>query len=139
MKNVVAFGLKNAAWPALLVGPDGHVFLANAAAKSVFGSALNAESPALASIWAAENGGSPAEFLARWEQSPAAMSLLQFRTGAGAVAAFTTAICQFTSDDKKMFVVQLLPEAGAVPGTAGDKSAAAGDAALKQKLDCVLQ
>ena len=41
MKPEVVFGLEEAAWPALLVNADGAVLMFNAAAKSVFGAALD--------------------------------------------------------------------------------------------------
>jgi signal transduction histidine kinase len=89
-----------------------------------------------------ENGGSAADFLARWEQSPAASGILKFKTAGGAVTPFLTTICQFNHDGKKWLVLQLLP--GDAPAPAAKPAAempalAPGDAALKQKLDCVLQ
>jgi signal transduction histidine kinase len=133
MKPETVFGLEHAAWPALLVGPGGDVFLANAAAKNVFGATLHVETPSLVAVWAPENGGSPAELLARWDQSPVTMTPLKFRTGNGMVAGFNSAVSPVLVDGKQMFVLQLLPSA------CGEKLAATGDVALKQKLDCVLQ
>jgi two-component system cell cycle sensor histidine kinase/response regulator CckA len=139
MKPEVVFGLENAAWPAVLVSAGGAVSLTNAAAKNVFGPALNGDAANLAAVWAPENGGSAADFLARWEQSPAVSGILKFKTARGAATPFLTSICQFTSDGKKWFVLQLLP-GEALPAPAAEMPAAAsGDAALKQKLDCVLQ
>jgi signal transduction histidine kinase len=136
MKSDVVFGLENAAWPALLVGPAGNVLVANAAAKGVFGGQLHGASVSLSAVWAAENGGTPADFLARWEQSPVPANALKFRVAAGTVTAFNTIICQFTGEGGKWFALQLLPVTNAaVP----EDKAGAGDAALKQKLDCVLQ
>jgi two-component system, cell cycle sensor histidine kinase and response regulator CckA len=130
MNPEVVFGLENAAWPAVLVGADGAISVANAAAKNVFGAAAN-----LAAIWSAENGVPAADFLARSEASPKAAEVLKFKTAQGA-ASFLTSVCVFQSEGKKYFVFQLLP-AGAQP--AGEATAASGDPALKQKLDCVLQ
>jgi len=142
MKPEVVFGLENAVWPAVLVNTGGTVSLTNAAAKNVFGSALNGDTANLAAVWAPENGGSAADFLARWEQSPAASGILKFKTAGGAVTPFLTTICQFNHDGKKWLVLQLLP--GDAPAPAAKPAAempalAPGDAALKQKLDCVLQ
>jgi two-component system cell cycle sensor histidine kinase/response regulator CckA len=140
MKPEVVFGLENAVWPAVLVNTGGGVSLTNAAAKNVFGSALTSDTANLAAVWAPENGGSAADFLARWEQSPAAAGILKFRTAGGAVTPFLTTVCQFNHDGKKWLVLQLLP--GDAPAPAIRLPAemqAPGDAALKQKLDCVLQ
>jgi two-component system cell cycle sensor histidine kinase/response regulator CckA len=145
MKPEVVFGLENAAWPAVLVNVGGGVLLTNAAAKSVFGTALNGETANLASVWATENGLPPADFLARWEQSPTVSGVLKFRAANGAVTPFLTSICQFINDGKKWFVLQLLP-ADSPPAPVSAPAPAAeihtqmtGDVALKQKLDCVLQ
>ena len=141
MKPEVVFGLENAAWPAVLVNAGGGVFVTNATAKNIFGPALSGEAANLAAVWAPENGGSAPDFLARWEQSPVTSGILKFKTARGAVTPFLTSICQFTNDGKKWFVLQLLPgEAAATPAPAAERPAtASGDAALKQKLDCVLQ
>jgi two-component system cell cycle sensor histidine kinase/response regulator CckA len=142
MKPEVVFGLENAVWPAVLVDTSGVVLLTNAAAKNFFGTALSGEAGNLAAIWAPENGGSAADFLARWEQSPAGSGTLKFRTAGGVATPFLTTVCQFNHDGKKWLVLQLLPgnELPPAPKLPVDNSAlAAGDAALKQKLDCVLQ
>jgi two-component system cell cycle sensor histidine kinase/response regulator CckA len=143
MKPEVVFGLENAAWPAVLVNGSGAVLLTNAAGKSAFGAALLGESANLAAVWAPENGGSAAEFLARWEQSAAASGVLKFRTADGAATPFLTSICLFNNDGKKCFVLQLLPNqaqaTSPAPAVASPAATGAGDAALKQKLDCVLQ
>jgi two-component system cell cycle sensor histidine kinase/response regulator CckA len=143
MKPEVVFGLENAAWPAVLVNASGAVLLTNAAGKSAFGATLIGDSANLAAVWAPENGGSATDFLARWEQSPAASGVLKFRTADGAVTPFLTSVCQFNNDGKKCFVLQLLPHqapaTSPAPTVASPVAAGAGDAALKQKLDCVLQ
>jgi two-component system cell cycle sensor histidine kinase/response regulator CckA len=132
MKPEAVFGLENAAWPALLVSADGAILTANAAAKTILGQALSGSAAQLASVWPPENGGTPAAFLAQWERLPAAPAILKFRTAGGAPAAFLTATCRLESDGRKVFLLQLLPASDA-------KTAPLGDAALKQKLDCVLQ
>jgi len=141
MKPEVVFGLENAAWPAVLVNASGGVFVTNAAAKNIFGPALSGDAANLAAVWATENGVAAPDFLARWEQSPMTSGVLKFKTARGPSAAFLTSICQFTSDGKKWFVLQLLPsESPAASAAAAEIPAtASGDAALKQKLDCVLQ
>ncbi len=141
MKPEVVFGLENAAWPAVLVGAGGGVFLTNAVAKSVFGTALNGDLANLASVWAPENGGSAADFLTRWEQAPAPSGILKFRTASGTTLPFFTSVCLFHNDGKKWFALQMLPNAvPPPPGSVPENLATMpGDAALKQKLDCVLQ
>ena len=144
MKPEVVFGLENAVWPAVLVNTSGSVLLTNAAAKNFFGANLTGEAANLATVWAPENGGSAADFLARWEQSPAASGVLKFRTASGLVSPFLTTVCQFNSDGKKWLVLQLLPNDVSPPAlpatpTVELQALVPGDAALKQKLDCVLQ
>ena len=139
MKPEVVFGLENAVWPALLVNASGAVLLANTAAKNVFGAALNGNPAQLAAIWAVENGGTAADFLLRWENRPALQTILKFRKPGGGTAEFSTMICQFTGDGNKWFVLQLFPAPHAAEPLPDAKNAPTGDAALKQKLDCVLQ
>ncbi len=143
MKPEVVFGLENAAWPAVLVDASGLVLVTNAAARNVFGPVLGGDAANLAAVWPPENGGAATEFLARWEQSPSPSGVLKFKTARGAATPFFTSICQFQSDGKKWFVLQLLP-ADTAPASppalvAENTAAPSGDAALKQKLDCVLQ
>ena len=140
MKPEVVFGLENAVWPAVLVNTSGAVLLTNAAGKNAFGGTLAGEAANLAAVWVPENGGSAAEFLARWEQAPAASGVLKFKTADGAATPFLTSICQFNNDGKKCFVLQLLPSQSSTAAPAPAlTNPGAGDAALKQKLDCVLQ
>ena len=130
MNSEVVFGLENAAWPALLVDAEGVILTANAVAKNIFGPALNDGPASLAVLWSPENRGSAAEFLAR--ANPAA-TVLKFQV-AGSAEAFSTMACQFSGNGKKWFVLQLLP-----PAVPAAPAAPASDAALKQRLDCVLQ
>mgnify|MGYP001545312409 CR=1 FL=1 len=142
MKPDVVFGLESSAWPALLVTPAGEVMLANTAAKTVFGAAFKDIPAPLAPVWAPENGVTPADFFARLEQSQQPSGLLKFRTAAGSATAVNVAICPFHNDGKKWFVLQLLPANSSPPAAAppeNSKAANVGDAALKQKLDCVMQ
>ena len=131
-------------WPAVLVNTSGAVLLTNAAAKNFFGANLSGEAANLATVWASENGGSATDFLTRWEQAPTASGILKFKTANGAVSAFLTTVCQFNNDGKKCFVLQLLPNEVSPPAQPATPPVALqalvpGDAALKQKLDCVLQ
>ncbi len=132
MKPEVFSRFENAAWPALLVSADGAILMANPAAKTVLGPSVGGGTVQLTAVWSPENGGTAVAFLALSETSPAAPAVLKFRTASGAAAAFLTAICRLESDGRRFFVLQLLPSPDA-------KSAPTGDAALKQKLDCVLQ
>ena len=137
MKPEVVFGLENATWPALLVNTAGAVMLANTAAKNVFGATV--ASAQLATIWAPENGGGATEFVSLWLQAPAAVTTLKFKTSSGSTATYTTAICQFNNDGSQWLVLQMLAGISGAESVPEAKSATEGDAALKQKLDCVLQ
>jgi len=140
MKPEVVFGLENATWPALLVNMAGAVTLANTAAKNLFGPALANPSVQLAAIWSPENGSVATEFVSFWLQSPTAVTNLKFKTAGGSMATYTTAICQFSNNGEKWLVLQLLTGiSGGSEAVPEAKSATEGDAALKQKLDCVLQ
>jgi signal transduction histidine kinase len=155
VKPEVIFGLEGAAWPALLLDAGYLILRANTAATGVFGAAISSTSPHLSAIWPAENGGSPEQFFANWQQSPTPTGNLLFRTASGATVKFTAAICAFNNQDKKWFVLQLLPFAepekspvpvateispSVPPSPAAARSATdAGGVLLKQKLDCALQ
>jgi len=139
MKPEVVFGLENAAWPCLLVNPAGAVMIANTAAKNAFGAALNTLPAQLAAIWSPENGGGATEFLSLWEQSPTAVAILKFKTTGGAVTSFSTAISMFQNNEERWLVFQLLAGIGGAESVPAPKMATEGDAALKQKLDCVMQ
>ena len=151
MKPEVVFGLEGAAWPALLLNAGGAVLRSNTAATNTFGAALAGESPPLSAIWSPENGKSPEEFFARWEQSPTVTADLKFRVASGATMKFTAAVCTFNSEGRKWFVLQLLPAVVPGPATAPVVSAMAhapgetkagpdaGGMMLKQKLECALQ
>ena len=142
MKPEVIFGLEGAAWPALLLNAHSVVLRANAAAVATFGTAFTGEAPALSAIWSPANGGPPEDFFTRWEQSPAPAIELKLRTANGATTGFTAAICAFSRDGSKWYVLQLLPAVKPAPAAALEESKAAPDtsgAVLKQKLDCALQ
>ena len=119
MKPEVVFGLEGAAWPALLLNAGSVVLRANAAAAATFGKVLAGEAPALSAIWSPENGGTPEDYFTRWEQSPVSTTELKLRTANGATAKFTAAICAFSRDGSKWYVLQLLPAAERAPAPAG--------------------
>lgn len=129
MKSDVVFTLEKAGWPALLVDPAAKVVRANAAAIKTFSAALEASHSNLSAIWTAEGVESPENFLAHWEHSPLPAALLKFRLQDGTSGAFLTSICPVTQDGQKLFLLQLLPDAGASDS----------NLAHKQKLDCALQ
>ena len=144
MKPEVVFGLESAAWPALLLNAGSVVLRANAVATAMFGTALAGEAPALSAIWSPENGGTPEGFFTRWEESPVSTAELKLRTANGATTKFTTAICAFSRDGSKWYVLQLLPAAEPAPAPAAvpvenKTTPDTSGAALKQKLDCALQ
>jgi two-component system cell cycle sensor histidine kinase/response regulator CckA len=135
MNSEVVLDLEQLAWPALLVDMHGSIHQANAAAKKLFEPALNQPNVSLTSLWSSENQGTATDFLAGWRQSQAAFVTLKFQVASGATTPFTTAICPAGGQEKPQLVIQLLP---GVPAAVG--GAAPGEpAALKQKLDCMLQ
>src|ERR1035441_6789373 len=138
MKSDVAFALENAGWPALLVDGAGTICGASPAAKGLFGTALDGESPRLAAVWSPENSSTADELLAQWERSAAPTLLLKFQGKGGRAVGYLTSICALTKDGGKYYVVQLLRETTAA---ARDLKPPGGEAgtALKQKLDCALQ
>ena len=138
MKSEVAFALDSAGWPALLVDDAGTVCRANEAATRLFGPALEAASPRLASIWSPENRVTAEQFLAASQQAPAATVPLRFRDRSGKVLAYMAAVCGFAKEGRKYFVIQLLP--GGVPPEGRAKAPGPDNGlAHKQKLDCALQ
>jgi signal transduction histidine kinase/CheY-like chemotaxis protein len=145
MKPEVVFGLDDAAWPALLVNAGGTVLMSNGAAKTLFGAVLNGSRADLADIWAAANGPQADGFLEAWEKSPGTPTVdLRFRAAGGIEKKFSTAIASLASNGNKWFLLQLLPfhEPPEPPKTTESNTEfrnATGDAALRQKLDCVLQ
>lgn len=141
MKPEVVFGLENAAWPALLVNAGGTVLMHNAAAKALFGAALDRTPVELAAVWASANGTQPAGFLAWWEKNPKTPVDVQYRTANGVERQFSTTIATVNAKDGKQFLLQLLavPNVPAGKPTQTEFRNAAHDTALKQKLDCVLQ
>jgi CheY-like chemotaxis protein len=159
VKPEVVFGLESAAWPSLLVNAGGLMLRANTAATAAFGAALGGGGAHLSSVWAPENGAAVEPFLVQWEKSPTSVMNLKFRTAFAGTVNYLTAICTFTRDGQKWFVLQLLPVATPtsqvatpavapvaapnpppIPTPPETKAAPdAGGVALKQKLDCALQ
>lgn len=144
MKQEVVFGLENAAWPALLVNAGGTVLMHNAAAKLLFGGAMDRNPPELTAIWASANGTQPAGFLVWWEKTQKTPVDVQYRTASGAERQFSTTIAAVNAEDGKRFLLQLLAVPDVPAGVRPVESQtefrnATGDPALKHKLDCALQ
>ena len=142
MKAEVVFALDNASWPALLVDAEGTVLMHNAAAKTLFGPEL--DDPAdLTAIWSPANETPPVDYLAWWEKAQPCPVNLKFRPPGGADRKFSVTIARFANEDGKWFVLQLLtlpePPAPKTPEIPAELHQATGDAALRQKLECVLQ
>lgn len=136
MKSEVTFVLENANWPALLVDGASTILRANPAAVRAFGLTLEGASPLLSAVWSPENGVTAEQFLSQWERAPATTMPLKFRIKGGGVATYSTALCAFTKDAEKYFILQMLPE----PARSPDPKAASVEAVVhKQKLDCALQ
>jgi signal transduction histidine kinase len=155
------FLLQNAEWPVLLVHKNGKVLRANRAAVRSFGSGIEKEDGALATIWSSHNRGTSSDFLSM--TPPDAPVHLKFNLKSGLTSSFLAQLCLTASDD--LCLLQLLkeippdaapvpvlkpgakPVAGApMPATVPAASlpaaaAAAVEASLahKQKLDCALQ
>jgi signal transduction histidine kinase len=136
MSSQIAFGLENAAWPAVLVDDCGMILRANPAAANAFGSVVTGDHPSLSAIWSGENGVPMREFLKHWEQTPMPVVMLKFRSFNGATMNFTTSISVFTKDDSKWFVFQLVlatvpvPTATLAPELNGVPAIQSGDTAI---------
>jgi len=144
MKPEVVFGLDNAAWPALLVNAGGTVLMSNAAAKALFGTLVQDGRTGLAALWSPANGNTAETFLASWEKTRPTSVELKFSVPGGVEKKFSAAIAVLANDGNKWFLFQLLnlPQAAAVvksPELNTEFRNAMSDAALKQKLECVLQ
>jgi signal transduction histidine kinase len=142
MKAEIVFALENAAWPALLVNAMGQVLMSNAAARTFFGAGLEAEAPSLAPFWSPKNETQFAGYLAWWEHSKPSPVELTFRSAGCVDKRFSVPIALLANEDGKWFLLQLLPLPELTPKPlemSTEFRNATGDAALKQKLDCVLQ
>src|SRR4051812_47755868 len=105
MKSDVVFGLEKAVWPAFLVDAAGMIRHANPAALKAFGQTLEAGTSPLATIWGADNEGSPEQFLVRAEQPSAPATLLKLHDANGANLAFQACICQVTNEGQNYFLI----------------------------------
>ena len=151
MKVEFLTALESAAWPVLLINPEAVVVAANAAARNFFGVAMAGARPSLANFWPAENGCEVVDFFVLWESSPTVRTDLRFRASDGRLHPFCTVITAISDGSGREFLLQLfspsdvpLPAKKSVsnPSPAAPvqvQGGGTGDAALKQKLDCVLQ
>jgi two-component system cell cycle sensor histidine kinase/response regulator CckA len=135
MKSDAVLGLLNAGWPVLLVDDAGLVRHANSSAGLALGASVGNGLTSMASIWAADNEGSPAQFIARWELAPGSPLSVRLRKAGGVTASYQAFLCPVIEEGKTHFLMQLLPDKPAEP------KGGAMDAGLahKQKLDCALQ
>jgi two-component system, cell cycle sensor histidine kinase and response regulator CckA len=138
MKSSAVFQLENAGWPALLLDGTITICRANAAAIRLFGPTLEGASPLLTVIWSPENTLAPEPFFAQWERSPSPAVHLKLRGKGGNTLSSSAAICSFTKDGQKYFLVQLLSEGFAPPPNPVAQPADS-SAAHTQKLECALQ
>ena len=138
MKSEAVFELENAGWPALMVEQTGKVRRANAAAIRLFGPAVEGEAAALSAIWSLENGNTPDQFLAQWEQLPVPATHLRLHTRDDQTLSFQTSICSLASGGEKKFVMQMLPDAArlAIELTPHNGEV---NTIHRQKLECALQ
>jgi signal transduction histidine kinase len=138
MKADVVAALDEAGWPALLLESGGAVLGANLAASRLFGAAVQGASARLSAVWSPENSGTAEQFLTQWERSPVPAATLKFRKENGQTFSCRISICAFSQENRKLILLQCLPDAGPEEGGAklrnGDPNSA-----QKQKLDCALQ
>ena len=146
MKPEFVFGLEGARWPVLVVNADGAVLMSNPAAQAIFGGLLRGNPAQLEAIWATGNGSKATDFPALWEAQLDGATELKFRAEAGKTRSFSTMIARLEQGGDTWYVMQLLPPPEKPTATANElepvadtKDLPTGDAALKQKLDCVLQ
>jgi signal transduction histidine kinase len=128
MEQQTQWDWEHTPWPVLLLkAGEGVVLRANAAARSLFGAALEGERPRLEAL-GAEGGESAHAFLAGLDAAPR-LAVLKFRAGGGGVKSFCALGARQGQGPDASVLLQLLPE------SAGCDSSLA----LKQKLDCALQ
>jgi two-component system cell cycle sensor histidine kinase/response regulator CckA len=136
------------------VDGNGVIMRANTVASTTFGAVLSGETPLLSAIWPRENGITAVDFLTQWDRSQQPVVNLKFRAPDGPLINCTVSLCTFAKDDRKWFVLQLLPltsppPAASAPAANGtpaspenkteNKTEADAGLTLKQKLDCALQ
>jgi two-component system cell cycle sensor histidine kinase/response regulator CckA len=138
MKSEQVFALDQAGWPALLLDSTSTICRANASAVRLFGSALEGGAPLLSTIWSPENASTAEQFLAHWERAPTPSMALRFRAKGGAAYACQAALCTFSKEGQKYFVLQLFPE---IIVSGPNAYATSGETSFthKSKLDCALQ
>ena len=140
MKLDAVFVLEHAGWPAMLVDGSGKICRANEAAVKLFGAPVEGGVSLLSAIWSSENTATAEHFLAGWERNPIGNASLRLRVKGGISHPFTSAICSFTRDQEKFFIIQLLTDNHHLNGSADKKeSSGSNGAAHKQRLDCALQ
>ena len=138
MKSSAVFQLENAGWPALLLDGATTICRANSAAIRLFGPTLEGATPLLAAIWSPENTSAPEAFFAQWERSPSPAVLLKLRGKGSNTLVSSAAICSFTKDEQKYFLLQLMPPEA--PGASESFSQQLDQsAANSQKLERALQ
>src|ERR1041385_4735448 len=104
MKLDAVLAFESAAWPVLMLGPDGRVAWSNAAALKVFGDVLKRSSPPLASIWSPENKIGPDHFLNESEPALSAGLTLSF-LGQGAVPIICLVFASIFKNEQQRFVL----------------------------------
>ncbi len=134
MNSDAVFGLEGAAWPVLVLDQAAAIRCANATAVRIFGNRFASGPVPLADLWAAENEGTAADFLARAETPSASLVPLQLIGEGGVKHSYQASVCAITNGEK-LFLLQLLPL------LASDTRSPLVEAGLahKQKLDCALQ
>ena len=112
-KNKIPAGLSNAAWPVLLLDPQGVIARANPAAARLFGAKSAAEGAALSALCAPEDSATLSKFLAepRRESSP----LLKLRLETGTPAPFRLQCCP--GGEAKWTLVQFFKAEAVVEST----------------------
>src|SRR5262245_41309330 len=133
MNSAVVSALESAGWPAIVVDSTTGACHPNAAAKKLFGAALEAAEPGLSSILAT---GSAEAALSQIGSS--STSVLKFRDRDGKDWQQTVTLCPFTEEGRKYILLQFPIE---LIGSkqAGNDSETAATIAQKQKLECALQ
>jgi nitrogen-specific signal transduction histidine kinase/CheY-like chemotaxis protein len=138
MKSNEVFALEQAGWPALLLDSTSTICRVNTSAIRLFGPALEGDAPLLSAIWSAENAGTPEQYLAQWERAPSSTVVLRLRAKGGISLACDAALCSFSKEGQKYFLIQLFPDSPAAT-TASKGGGMETSLAHKHKLDCALQ
>src|SRR5258708_3437207 len=139
MKLDAVFVLEHAGWPAMLVDGSGKICRANEAAVKLFGAPVEGGVSLLSAIWSPENTATAEHFLAGWERNPIGNASFRLRVKGGISHPFTSAICSFTRDQEKFFIIQLLTDNLHLNGADKKEISGSNGAAHKQRMDCALQ